>query len=100
MDDDTLTREMTERAKIEIARDFSTWLRDAGADILATCKSHDSKCYTTERTLAYFTARTVAALGDHVARGAVIEYVAGLSAYIERDMLEAEIVAAFRKRGI
>lgn len=99
--EDELTRQVTELAKQEVARDFSTWLQSSTAqNLLAECRTRTSKCYITERALASFVARTAHALGDYVARGALIEYAAGLSDYVERDMFEMECVTALREREV
>lgn len=99
-DDDRLTAEITERAKREVTRDFATWLDSHGRNELATWSTRTAKCYITETNLAALVARTVAAYGCYVARGALIEHAATLSGYIERDSFNAECVAAFWKRGI
>lgn len=91
-----LTKETTDAAKRELARDFGIWLKSGGSDTLANCRTRTAKCYETERALATLVARAVGRYGDNVARGALINYASGLSDYVEPDMLEHECVHALR----
>lgn len=93
--EDELTRQVTDRAKNEVARDFATWIRCGEIDQWTT---RTAKCYATEVALAGFVARTALALGDYVARGALIDFASGLSDYLELDTFKVECVAALRKR--
>lgn len=94
---DALTRRATEAAKREVARDFSSWLQSGALN--AVIDNRFAVQYATERALAGFVARTIDALGDYVARGALIESASLLSTYIDPESFHAECVWAIKQRG-